>query len=162
MSGLLDAVVAVAVVAWVLVRQLKARRVTEGGRWWLLPVVLVFLAVKQGGLVDSHHQAASVALLSAEIVVGGGMGVVWAFTARLWRDEEGIAWSKGTKATAAAWIGGILLRVGIGALGVMMGVHEGSGATMLALAAVLLVRRGVLAWRTTTMDPFARPVTAIS
>lgn len=161
MSGLLDALVVVAIVALVLVRQIRARRVAEGRRWWLLPAVLVFLALKEGGLVDRHHEAASVALLAAEIVIGTGMGTVWAFTTRLWRDEAGVAWSKGTKATAVAWTGGILLRVGLGALAVMMGVHEGSGATLLALAATLLIRSGVLVWRANTLESTARPVTAI-
>lgn len=147
LSGPTDVVVAVAVVVLILARQLRARRVAEGRSWWILPAVLVYLGVKQGGVLDPHHETASAALLAGEMLIGVGMGVVWAFTTRVWRDASGTAWMKGTKATAAAWIGGIALRIGLVALAATMGVHEGAGALMLALAATLLVRKGVVAWR---------------
>jgi hypothetical protein len=153
LSGVVNVVVAVGVVALVLVRQVRPRQVSEGGRWLVLPGVLVVLGLQHGGVLDPHHQALSAALLAAGIVVGAGTGVVWAFTSRIWRDENGTAWTRGTKATAAAWVGGIALRIGMAVLGGMMGVHEGQGATMLALAATLLVRKGVLAWRVGTVAP---------
>jgi hypothetical protein len=160
MSGIADALVAVAIVALVIARQVRPRRVSEGRSWWILPAVLVFLAVRQGGWTDPHHEAASVALLAAELAVGVCMGTVWAFTSRIWRDEAGVAWVKGTKATAAAWIGGILLRVGLAGLGAVIGVHEGGGSIMLALAATLLVRTGVIVWRVGGLDPAAHQATA--
>jgi hypothetical protein len=160
MSGLADAVVAVAVIGLVLVRQVRPRRVAEGRSWWLLPAVLAYLACQRGGWTDPHHTTASALLLAAELVIALCMGTAWAFTTRIWRDETGVAWTRGTKATAAAWVGGILLRVGLGAVGAMMGVHEGTGSIMLALAVTLLIRRGVLAWRAGNMDATAIPVTA--
>jgi hypothetical protein len=145
---------AVAVVVLVLSRQLRPRRISEG-RWWILPAVLTIVAVKQGGWTDPHHEAASAALLVVELAIGAGMGTAWAFTTRIWRDDQGIAWAKGTKATAAAWIGGIALRVGLSVLGTTMGVHEGSGPLMLALAATLLIRMGVLVWRVRELEAAA-------
>lgn len=161
MSGLPDVLVAVAVVVLVLARQLRPRRVAEGRRWWILPAVLVYLAARQGGWIDPRHQAVSVGLLIAELVIGVGMGTAWAFTTRIWRDESGVAWVKGTKSTAAAWAGGILLRIGLAALGEMMGVHQGSATVMLALAATLLIRTGVVVWRAGGMrsDAFALSAT---
>ncbi|MDI5973029.1 DUF1453 family protein [Streptomyces sp. SL13] len=147
LSGPTDILIAVAVVALVLVRQLRARRVAEGRSWWILPAVLVYLGLEQGGVLDSRHEAASAGLLAAEMVIGAGMGVLWALTTRIWRDEAGTAWMKGTKTTALAWAGGIALRIALAWLGSVMGVHEGRGALMLALAVTLLIRKGVVAWR---------------
>ncbi len=160
MSGLLNAVVILAVVALVLARQLKPSRVAEGGRWWIVPAVLVVLAVREHGFLDPHHTAASVGLLAVEILIGAGTGTAWAFTTRIWRDDSGVAWTQGTKATAVAWVGGIALRVGTAVLGAMLGVHQGSGATMLALAATLLIRTGVVVWRANGLEPAAYRMTA--
>ncbi len=43
----------------------------------------------------------------------------------------------------------------------MMGVHQGSGATLLALAATLLIRSGLVMWRASSMELTAQRVTAI-
>lgn len=155
LSGPTDILVAVAVIALVLVRQVRPRRVSEGRSWWILPAVLVYFGIKQGGVLDAHHRAASAGLLAAELAIGAGMGVVWAFTTRIWRDESGTAWMKGTKATAAAWVAGITLRIGLAALGASMGVHEGEGALMLALAVTLLIRKAIVAWRVSGEAPAA-------
>ncbi|MCQ4044819.1 CcdC protein domain-containing protein [Streptantibioticus rubrisoli] len=159
MSGLTDVAVIIAVVVLVLARQLRPRKVADGARWWILPAVLVFLSAKNGGVVDTHHEALSVGLLAAEILVGLGMGAVWAYTTRLWREADGSVWAKGTKATLAAWTGGVLLRIGLAAVAAMLGVHQGGGATMLALAATLLVRTGMVMWRARELEP-AYPATA--
>jgi hypothetical protein len=45
------------------------------------------------------------------------------------------------------WFVGIALRAGLYALGAALGVHQESSALLLALAATLLVRSGVLALR---------------
>lgn len=161
MSGLVGVVVVVAVVVLVIGRQVKPQKVTDGGRWWLVPGVLAFLAVRQHGLTDPHHQAASVALLAAELVVGAGMGAVWAFTTRIWMDEAGAVWARGTKATAGAWTGGIVLRVALGAIGALMGVHQGGGSMMLALAVTLLIRTGLVVWRARDLRPAYRTTAAV-
>ncbi|MCQ4082989.1 DUF1453 family protein [Streptomyces sp. RB6PN25] len=160
MSGLVDAVVIVAVVALVLARQLRPQAISGNRKWWVLPAVLVFVSLRQSGVVDPHHEAASVALLAAEVLVGVGMGAVWAYTTRIWRDDNGTVWSKGTKATAAAWIGAIAIRFGLAGAGMAIGVHQGSGATMLALAATLLVRSGGVVWRARELQP-AYALTAV-
>jgi hypothetical protein len=153
MSGLVDVVLIVAVIALVLVRQMRPRRVASGGRWWLLPAVLVLTSVRQHGLFDPHHESLSVALLVGDLVVGIGMGTVWAFTTRIWVDESGVVWCKGTKATLAAWVGGVLLRIGLAAVGAELGVHESNGSTMLALAATLLIRTGLVLWKARELEP---------
>ncbi|WP_255953492.1 CcdC protein domain-containing protein [Streptomyces odontomachi] len=147
MSGLTTVLVVIAVVALVVIRQIKPQRATGDGRWWLVPAVLAFLALREPGLMDAHHYTASVFFLAADLLTGIIMGIAWAWTSRIWTEPDGSVWVRGTKATAGVWIVGILVRVGLVALAALMGVHQGRGALMLALAFSLLVRSGLLAWR---------------
>ncbi|MFG2718393.1 DUF1453 domain-containing protein [Streptomyces sp. NPDC048416] len=147
MSALLNVLVAVAVVALILARQFKPQRLDGSRRWWLVPAILLFFSVKNGDLVDHHHPTASVALLAAETLIGVLMGVGWAWTSKTWTEADGTMWSRGTKATAGTWVLGIVLRLGLAGLGALAGIHLGTGAILLALAASLLVRGGILMWR---------------
>ncbi|MEU5255835.1 DUF1453 domain-containing protein [Streptomyces longwoodensis] len=158
MSGLVDALVIVAVAALVIARQMRAVRVDADRRWWLLPGILVVVALREPGLLDAHHHATSAALLAAELLVGLAIGAGWAWTTRLWTEPDGTVWSKSTKASAAVWLVGIAVRVGLFALGTALGVHQGSAALMIALAATLLVRSGVLVQRARwTQGPAGSP-----
>lgn len=62
-----------------------------------------------------------------------------------------MVWSKGTKASAAVWIAGIALRMGLFAIGAALGLHQHSSALLLGFAASLLVRAGILTWRASTL-----------
>ncbi|MFJ8058766.1 DUF1453 domain-containing protein [Streptomyces sp. NPDC096142] len=147
MSGLVNALVIVAVVVVVIGRQFRARQISTDRRWWLLPVILGVVALREPGLLDAHHHTASALLLGVELVIGLATGAGWAWTTRLWVESDGSVWSKSTKASGGVWVVGIGLRVGLIALGAAVGVHQDSAALMLGLAATLLVRSGVLAWR---------------
>ncbi|MFJ2115766.1 DUF1453 domain-containing protein [Streptomyces sp. NPDC087850] len=146
--SLVNVLVIVGVIALIAVRQSKPQRIaTEGRGWLVLPVILVVAALREPGVIDGHDQALSALLLGAELVVGLVVGLGWAWTSRIWAEPDGTVWSKGTRATAAVWAGGIAVRVGMVAAGALLGVHQGTGALLLALAASILVRRGVLVWR---------------
>ncbi|MFG2141729.1 DUF1453 domain-containing protein [Streptomyces sp. NPDC048650] len=148
MSGLLTIVAITAVVVLVLVRQFTARRVTsEGGKWWLIPVVLTVVACREPGLVDPAHRTASVALLGVGILLALVSGAAWAWTTRMWTDADGGVWTKGGWATAGVWLCGMAVRVALLGAGSLMGVHQGSPALTLSVAAMLLSRTGVIAWR---------------
>ena len=153
MSGLVNALVIVAVVAVVIVRQFRARRIGTDRRWWLLPVILAVVALREPGILDAHHHTESALLLAAELLIGLATGAGWAWTTRLWVEADGTVWSKSTRASAGVWIVGIALRVGLFALGAVVGVHQDSSALMLGLAATLLVRSGFLAWRAQSFTP---------
>lgn len=147
MSGLVNVLVIVAVIALVVVRQCSARQISGDRRWWLLPGILLVMALREPGLVDRHHETLSVAVLGAELVVGLVTGAAWGWTARLWRAEDGSLWSRGTRATVYVWTGGLVLRVALYGVAAALGVHQGSSALMMALAVTLLVRSGVLVRR---------------
>ncbi|WP_330460262.1 DUF1453 domain-containing protein [Streptomyces sp. NBC_00820] len=147
MSGLVNALVIVAVVALVIVRQFRARAVGADRRWWLLPAILAVVALREPGILDPHHRTASAGLLAVEVLIGLATGAGWAWTSRVWRAPDGVVWTKSTKASAAVWGVGIALRVGVFVLGRGLGVHQDSSALMLGLAATLLVRAGIMVWR---------------
>ena len=157
MSSPLNVVVIIAVVGYVVARQFQARQFSGNARRMLiLPAVLAVMALENHNLIDHRHQATAVALLVVGVVVEVGMGCVWGFTTRVWRDQSGTIWAKGTKATAFAWIGMVLIRVGLIALGSALGVASGEGAILLSLAALLLVRSAVVTWRAREISPAYR------
>ncbi|GAA4017170.1 DUF1453 domain-containing protein [Streptomyces plumbiresistens] len=160
MPGLVDALMIVAVVVLVAVRQFRPGRIDTQRRWWLLPAVLAVVALREPHMVDAHHPAASVALLVAELITGLGIGAGWARTTRIRVEPNGAVWSKSTTASGVVWVVGIGLRVGLFALGAALGIHQDSSALLLALAATLLVRSGMLARRAQSLHPAAVPDTA--
>lgn len=160
MSGLVNALLIVAVVVLVIVRQSRAQVISTDRRWWLVPVVLAVLALREPGTLDVHHRTASVLLLAVELLIGLVTGAGWAWTSRMWREPDGTVWSRGTKASVAVWVLGITLRAGLFGLGVLLGVHQDSSALLLALAGTLLVRSGILLWRAQSVPTAAAPATA--
>ncbi|MFJ8054291.1 DUF1453 domain-containing protein [Streptomyces luteogriseus] len=153
MSGLADASLIVLVAVVVIARQFRARRIDSERRWWLLPVILVVLALREPGLLDAHHHTASALLLGAELLIGLATGAGWAWTTRIWAEPDGTVWSRSSPASVAVWAGGIGLRAGLFALGAAVGVPQDSSALLLGLAGTLLVRAGSLAWRGQSLRP---------
>ncbi|MFA3875916.1 DUF1453 domain-containing protein [Streptomyces sp. MMCC 100] len=153
MSGLVDALVITAVVGLVITRQFRASRIDTDRRWWVLPVVLGILALREPGMIDAGHQMAAVLLLAAEILIGLVTGAGWAWTTRIWAEADGVVWSRGSRASVAVWAVGIALRAGLYGVGAALGVRQEGSALLLALAVTLLVRSGVLAWRVQTGRP---------
>ncbi|MFI7384076.1 DUF1453 domain-containing protein [Streptomyces sp. NPDC049813] len=160
MSGFTEILVIVAVAALVLVRQFRTERLSLDRKWWLLPGLLGFFALRDGSLTDPHHLTGSVALLAVELLVSLGIGIGWAFTTHVWSDEDGDVWTKGTMATAGTWLGGIAVRAAIVGVGLALGIHLGTSALMLGFALSLLVRSGLLIWRAGGLrSAYARPLT---
>ncbi|MEU9360542.1 DUF1453 domain-containing protein [Streptomyces sp. NPDC048301] len=147
MSELFNVLVIIAVVAFVVVRQFSDRRVGEQRRWWLLPAVLLVVALRSDGAVDPHHETLSAAMLGAALVTGLATGAGWGWTARLRQGPDDSVWSRGTRATAFVWAGGIAVRVSLAVAAVVLGVHQGTAALLVSLAAMLFARGGVLALR---------------
>jgi len=154
MSGLVNVLAIFAVVVLVIVRQFRAQRISADRRWWILPAVLGFIALREPGVIDAHHQAEAILLLGAELLIGLATGAGWAWTTRMWTAQDGSVWGKGTRASVLVWGVGIGLRVGLFGVGALLGVHQDATAMVLmALAATLLVRSGILVWRSQSLHP---------
>lgn len=147
MSGLVNVLVVVAVVAVVIVRQFRTARVDEDRRWWLLPGILAVIALRKPDLLDPAHHVASGLLLGVEVLVGLAGGAGWAWTTKMWAESDGSVWTKSGKASLGVWAGSFALRAVLYAVGAAFGVHQHSGALMLSLAAMLLVRSGIVTYR---------------
>lgn len=158
MSGFVDVLAIVVVAVLVISRLFRASRVDTERRWWLPPVVLGLIALREPGLLDAHHLTASTVLLGAELLVGLAVGAAWALTTRIWTEPDGSRWSKGSGASAAAWAVGAGMRAGLHAVGVAADVHQDSSALLLGLACTLLVRGAIVAGRAHSL-PFAVAVT---
>ncbi|WP_330337388.1 DUF1453 domain-containing protein [Streptomyces sp. NBC_00557] len=160
MSGVVNAMLIVAVAVIVIVRQFRARAINTDRRWWLIPVVLVVVALREPGILDAHHRTEYALLLVVELIIGVATGAGWAWTTRVWREPDGVVWTKSTKASVAVWIVGIALRIGVYGIGSALGLHQDSSALMIALASTLLVRGGILVWRAQSLDAWDGPAPA--
>jgi hypothetical protein len=160
MPGLVNALVIVAVAAIVIARQFRARAINTDRRWWLLPLILAVVALREPGILDAHHRTESAALLAVELLIGLGTGAGWAWTTRIWTAPDGVVWTKSTKASIGVWVGGIALRIAVFAIGSALGLHQDSSAVMLGLAGTLLVRGGILVWRAQSLGAVSRPAPA--
>ncbi|MFB6779610.1 DUF1453 domain-containing protein [Streptomyces sp. NPDC056352] len=153
MSGLINVLVIIAVIALVVVRQCSARRIADDRRWWVLSGIPIFLSLREPGLTDPRHEVLSAVVLGAELLVGLVIGVGWGWTTRLWRESDGSLWSRGTKATVLVWTGGLAMRAALYGTAALMRIRQGSAALMAALAVTLLARSAVLTRRARGMSP---------
>lgn len=161
MNSTANVALAVVVVVYIVARQFRARQVNgDTRRMLVIPAVLAVVALRQPDLLDHAHRTTSAALLIIGVLLEVAMGFAWGFTTRIWRDASGTVWAKGTAATAFAWVGMIIARLGLYAVGRAMGVSAGEGALLLSLAAVLLVRTAVVTWRARDLTPsYGTPAT---
>jgi hypothetical protein len=146
MNTLDNALLALAVLALVLYRQLRARPLDER-RAYAVPLVLAVVALAQGGLIDKVHPALSVVLLAVEAVAAVGLGVMRAVTVRVWREGDGTLWRRGTAWTLAAWVVSIAVRAAFIGAGSAAGVTFATGGVLLFLSASLLVQNLVVSVR---------------
>ncbi|MEU3567245.1 DUF1453 domain-containing protein [Kitasatospora sp. NPDC036755] len=153
MTTFVNLLVVAAALVLVARRQMRAQRLDSERRFWLLPLILGVLALRDPQIIDHQHTALSVALLAAGLVAVLGMGSVWGWTVRLWRAADGSVMAKGTKATVAAWIGMIAIRIGLFGIGAALHVHQSGSSLMLGMAVLLLVRSLVVNWRARALEP---------
>ncbi|MFI8457862.1 DUF1453 domain-containing protein [Kitasatospora sp. NPDC085464] len=156
MNALANLLVIAVVVVLVVQRQMRVQRLDTERRFWLLPLVLGVLALRDPQIIDHGHTGLSVALLAAGLVTVLAMGSVWGWTVRLWRDADGAVLAKGTKATLAAWGGMIAIRIGLYGIGSALHVHQSGSSLMLGMAVMLMVRSLVVNWRARMLEPAER------
>ncbi len=89
MSGLVNALVILAVVARTIARQFRTRRISTDRRWWIVPVVLAVIALREPGLIHVHHRTEAILLLGAELFIGLAIGAAWGWTTRIWAEPDG-------------------------------------------------------------------------
>lgn len=139
-----NVLIALAVLALVLSRQLQKREVREAQPYRLVLVLGVVGVVET---VQFHQQhavsAAGWSLLAASLLVGAGFGALRGTTMHVWR-EGGVLYRKGNAVTVVLWLVGIGLHL---ALDLATGHvdHDaaglGSSSVLLYLALTLGIQR---------------------
>ncbi|GHE34991.1 DUF1453 domain-containing protein [Streptomyces longispororuber] len=153
MPGFANALLITAAVGLLVIRRTKPQRVRAAKRWWLAPAVLAYCSLRGPGFIDVHHRCTSIALLGADLCVGVAMSAAWTRTNHVWTEPDGRVWSRGTRATAGVWAAGTASRLGLVGIALLIGIHQGAGALLLALAVSLLVRTGFRELRVRAVRP---------
>jgi hypothetical protein len=126
-------VIGLAVLAFILIRQVQARPLKSGLPWIItlgvigLLSTMAFLFGKDQAIAfakgHSHHLTLAVPNAHAMIIAAAGslvlavvMGVVRAPTERLWRETDGQVWRKGTAVTVVLWLVALGLHLGYDAV----------------------------------------------
>ncbi|OXM71658.1 DUF1453 family protein [Amycolatopsis vastitatis] len=155
MNSTVNVVAGLAVLALLVVRQIRKRPLREDPRPVVL-VVLLVLGILQLGtyLKVVPASAAVIALLVATLLLGAGFGAVRAWSVRIWR-EDGQLWRQGSRLTAVLWLVGFGVHIGLDALfdGVAHGL--GVGSILLYLAVSLGVQRLFVQSRASRLGSFA-------
>jgi hypothetical protein len=149
---LVSSLIWLAVLAWLLYRQLQRRQIggrSTGRRARIALVLLVLGAVEFFRFAEHRHfSPASIAVLVASFAVGAGLGVARGFTVRL-TVEDGRLYRQGTPVTIALW----LVAVGLHLASEHLVHHEGgpggagTASMLLYLAVALTVQSRVLVHR---------------
>jgi len=149
-------VISLAVVAFVIYRQMRPRPVARPVGL-IIAAVMVLAGVSGGGLVDARHTSLSIAVLVAELLVAAGLGVLRAMTTRVWRDQQGVAWSQGGVATLVAWVGSVAVRVAMMALTSFLGIASSQSSALLFVGVTLGVQFLIVARRANALPGAAVP-----
>ncbi|MEV7014023.1 hypothetical protein [Streptosporangium sp. NPDC051022] len=141
------AVTTLVIVVFVVYRQMVTRRTDRRG---LLVLGLVMIAggLAGGGVVDTGRPLLSAVMLAVELAFAVAFGAVRASTVRVWRDEAGVTWSKGTRWTMLAWLLSFTGRAALFAVGTALGLTAPPTAALvfagltISVQSLLVARRG--------------------
>jgi hypothetical protein len=146
-------VIGLAVLGWLLWRQLQVRELRRDkgyGAALVMVAIGVVEVVRYAG--ETHLGATGDVLLATSIAVAAGFGVVRAGTVRIW-CEDGRLLRQGTAITAALWLAAIAVHL---AGDQVIAPHDaeriGSVSLLLYLGVSLAVQRAALGERARRLD----------
>ena len=155
-SDAVSLVIGLAVLAWVLVRQLSTRRLSESYR---LSIILAIIGAWQFANFLKGHPGNPGGITEAvvgSLVLAGVFGVARAITVRVWR-QGGLLLRKGTWITAILWIIAVAAHYGYddlvaGHITGKNGSSVGNATVLLYLVISLTVQQFVLLARVKRQD----------
>jgi hypothetical protein len=123
--------IGLAVLAFILYRQLQARPVRDTMR---LPLILAVIGVVELArfLQHGHHGAGVAAALAGSLVIAAVFGAIRAATVHVWVDG-GQAWRQGNWLTAVLWVVSLAVHLGYDYLVDGKGSQAGLGSASLLL-----------------------------
>jgi hypothetical protein len=142
LGGSIAIVLGAALAVFIIVRQFLPRRITP--RLMIIgPAILAYFGLTGLGSLD----ATAVAFLTINAGVGLVLGLLRATTVRVWLDEQGQAYMRGTWATLGLWLALVVARLALMAVERSFGLQLSSysGSYMLPVA-VTLAAQNALVW----------------
>jgi hypothetical protein len=126
-----DLLIGLAVLVFILYRQLQVRSVRENMR---LPLILVIIGVVELSrfLQHGHHGAGVIIALAGSLLIAAAFGVIRAATVHVWVDG-GQGWRQGTWLTAVLWVVSLGVHLGYDYLIDGKGAQAGLGSASLLL-----------------------------
>jgi hypothetical protein len=143
-GGAIGVIISLALLAFILYRQVQVRRAAPNPA-----VALVCLALGVVGLAGpSRPTAAKLGILIALLVVDAvALGVVRAWTVKLWRDPQGVLLRQGTWVTVLLWLVGLGVHEAVDVL-----AHIPESSTLLYVGVTFLAQMAVLQLRINRME----------
>jgi len=129
-----NVLIALAILALILVRQLRTQQVREAQPYRIMLILGVIGLVETVQFHQQHDvSTAAWSLLVASLVVGAGFGALRGLTVHVWRDG-GVLYRKGNAATLVLWLVGLALHLGVD----VVIKHVDNSASGLGSSSVLL------------------------
>jgi hypothetical protein len=148
-----ELVISVAVLGFLVYRQLRARPLRASPR--LLLILLVIGVIETYGYFHAgkHSASAAAVALVGSLVLAAAFGAVRAFTVRIWQ-QDGQPWVQGNWLTATLWVLAVAAHLGFDYL---VGQHKdigdiGDATVVLYVVASFAVQRVVMFRRAQRMD----------
>ncbi len=146
-SDVTNVVIGIAIVGLLVYRQLTARPVRERNAARLVLILGVIGVIEMVQAAKGHHiGSATIGWIALGLVIGASLGALRAMTMRIWRDDAGVAWRRGSVLTGALWIVSLAAHFGLDALidHSTTAKSLGSADILLYLAVTLGVQREVI------------------
>jgi hypothetical protein len=118
-ASVLYYIIGIAVLAFIVYRQLSVRRVRDSYRLVIILAVIGVLELSRflGNRNGSHIGDGKIALaLALSAILAAGMGVLRAMTVRLWRSGDGQLLRQGSWLTATLWVVAVAAHLALDAL----------------------------------------------
>jgi Ca2+/Na+ antiporter len=159
-STLINIAIAVALVGWLLARQMQARPV-RSDRPYRRPLIFgVIGVIELSSFSKQHHlNSATWVVLGVSLVSAALFGLLRGSQVRVWYDGRQL-WRKGNLLTCALWLVGIAIHLLIDQIGASgAGVPDGFGAASIPiyLAVSLGVQQLVIVERASRLTPAPAP-----
>jgi hypothetical protein len=157
MSGPLQVIVGIVVLGWILFNQLRVRQFTA--RRLRVAGILGIVGVVEVASSAGTHPVSVVGwtLLVTGLVIGAALGLLRAATVTLW-VRDGVVWTQGHALTAALWIVGIAVHIGLDLLAraIAPSADVVNASSVLLFIAVSLGVQGLVTLRRAQALPGAR------
>jgi hypothetical protein len=148
MSGPLQVIIGIAVLGWILYNQLRVRPFSPG-RLRIAAILGVVGLVEVVSTAGAHPvSVVGWTLLVTGLVVGAALGLLRTATVRLW-VRDGVVYTQGHAMTAALWIVGIGIHIGLDVLAgaIAPSANAVNSSSVLLFIAVSLGVQGLMTLR---------------